>query len=903
MAEVKISQLPFIGSSLLSDFSTSVQGGTTWQATNQQILSLIPTVPGLIIPLSKGGTGSNITAINNAVFSTDGSGVSQLSATLPAGLTIPGYATTGSLAAYLPLAGGALVGNVTNTARYLFQPTAFVTTMSQTGLLATITGLTSGFATSYVVPATGSAFTILAYQGTTTVPTNVFQTIAGGTSCTLYYYPNGTPLDIDTTFFGTPVSVLSRLRYAALGNLQGPTYGYLNVPNVSARTLSVTGLLPTAPFNSSNQSASQSGTTVTGVGTSWDSTYKGHMIRFATGSTAWITAVGSTTSLTVVPSQTVAATDFDIPGKTTSFETTSIDSLGNFGTNNLYVNNTFNLPGGTFSVGGNTSFSGAFTFTGTLTGNTNVTFPTSGTLLSDANTTHTVYVDANVGNDTTGTGSVLSPYATVTKAQSVITTASLTNTYAINLQGKTTESVTLKPWISIVGNGYLTCAITGNLSLDSTWGTVASPRANISNIGVTGNITFTISGVGTAPNIILSSCFISGTAAFTGRSGSDFYQCYNTEIAGAVTATDCLFQSYSNIYDSNVLYRNSAAPGSSFWQSSGDLFNGAFNVTAGTAQPITGFINNSRVSAGSTVTGATANITYDATAYSTGSITLVTSGTATPNLIPLRAGGTNANLTASNGGLLYSTGSALAILSGTATAGQIPLSGASSAPSWSTSTYPGTNAINTLLYASAANVMSALATANNGTLITSAGGVPSISSTLPSAVQNNITAVNSAANTLTIGGSLKTFTGTAANVAASGNVTPWTPGIAFGGGTTGIVYAFQSGFYDAMTMPNGTVKVTAWGSIGLSNKGSSTGNLTITGFPVNSGGNGTSYGAALQQQNISTVSGAQLWMSMSASNSTAVVQYMSNATAINNVTNAALANNSILIFTITYWTN
>lgn len=43
-----------------------------------------------------------------------------------------------------------------------------------------------------------------------------------------------------------------------------------------------------------------------------------------------------------------------------------------------------------------------------------------------------------------------------------------------------------------------------------------------------------------------------------------------------------------------------------------------------------------------------------------------------------------------------------------------------------TSTYPNTNAINTLLYASSANVMSALATANNGTLVTSNAGAPSI---------------------------------------------------------------------------------------------------------------------------------------------------------------------------------
>lgn len=48
------------------------------------------------------------------------------------------------------------------------------------------------------------------------------------------------------------------------------------------------------------------------------------------------------------------------------------------------------------------------------------------------------------------------------------------------------------------------------------------------------------------------------------------------------------------------------------------------------------------------------------------------------------------------------------------------------APAFSTSTYPSTNAANTLLYASSANTMSALATANSGVLVTSSGGVPSI---------------------------------------------------------------------------------------------------------------------------------------------------------------------------------
>lgn len=95
------------------------------------------------------------------------------------------------------------------------------------------------------------------------------------------------------------------------------------------------------------------------------------------------------------------------------------------------------------------------------------------------------------------------------------------------------------------------------------------------------------------------------------------------------------------------------------------------------------------------------------------------------NQLSLTRGGTNASLTASNGGIIYSTASALAVLGGTATAGQMLQSGASTTPAWSTSTYPATNAINTLLYASSANVMTALAASANGVLISNNTNVPS----------------------------------------------------------------------------------------------------------------------------------------------------------------------------------
>ena len=80
---------------------------------------------------------------------------------------------------------------------------------------------------------------------------------------------------------------------------------------------------------------------------------------------------------------------------------------------------------------------------------------------------------------------------------------------------------------------------------------------------------------------------------------------------------------------------------------------------------------------------------YTGTQIITGALTV--SGTPTfTTPVALTSGGTNASLTASNGGILYSTATAGAILAGTSTAGQMLRSGASTAPTWSTATYPAT---------------------------------------------------------------------------------------------------------------------------------------------------------------------------------------------------------------------
>lgn len=175
---------------------------------------------------------------------------------------------------------------------------------------------------------------------------------------------------------------------------------------------------------------------------------------------------------------------------------------------------------------------------------------------------------------------------------------------------------------------------------------------------------------------------------------------------------------------------------------------GAFAVT----QTYTGITNVTFPTSGTLATTSQLPSPAALTKVDDTNVTLTLGGTPTTALLQatsitagwagqlgLTRGGTAASLTASNGGIVYSTASALAVLAGTATAGQMLQSGASTTPAWSTSTYPATNAVSTLLYASSANVMAALATANSSILVTNSSGVPAWGTTLPAFTTSAIT--------------------------------------------------------------------------------------------------------------------------------------------------------------------
>lgn len=106
-----------------------------------------------------------------------------------------------------------------------------------------------------------------------------------------------------------------------------------------------------------------------------------------------------------------------------------------------------------------------------------------------------------------------------------------------------------------------------------------------------------------------------------------------------------------------------------------------------------------------------------------GGVATLFAGTDTVAGFSLANGGTNAALTASNGGIVYSTGSALAILAGTVTANQCLLSGSSTAPSWGACAGGGSSSLHqTIITTTGSGTFTPTNTALYKIIITAGGG-------------------------------------------------------------------------------------------------------------------------------------------------------------------------------------
>jgi hypothetical protein len=230
------------------------------------------------------------------------------------------------------------------------------------------------------------------------------------------------------------------------------------------------------------------------------------------------------------------------------------------------------------------------------------------------------------------------------------------------------------PFQNVVGVGTLGQVLTsqGAAALPQ-WvspassGTVTSIATNNGVTGGTITTTGTIGLAAIANNTLLAN--ISGGSLFP----------------SSTTLTGLIDSAISNV-QGDILYRNATTwvvlpPGTAgqVLSTGGAAANPSWINAPGTGTVASGTINQLAwyAATGTTVSGLGT--------VASAVLTTVASVPTWASELSLALGGTNAALTASNGGIFYSTASAGAILSGTATAGLALLSGASGAPTWSTS--------------------------------------------------------------------------------------------------------------------------------------------------------------------------------------------------------------------------
>jgi hypothetical protein len=334
---------------------------------------------------------------------------------------------------------------------------------------------------------------------------------------------------------------------------------------------------------------------------------------------------------------------------------------------------------------------------------------------------------------------------------------------------------------------------------------------------------FTVYSNGTSANTVSTLVFRDGSGNFS---------------AGTITAT-----TFSGTASSAALVNTNASTDTRY------LVGTALNTASGSTQLSTGSgitIGNNRLSSGtliatdstgasSTSTGAlvvtggvgiggsllTATANFSSISGVGHLNSVITSGTWNGTAISLTYGGTNANLTAVNGGVVYSTGSAMAI-SAAGTAGSVLVSAGAAAPTWSAIGLSSSSVTGVLAIANGGNNATTYTTNGitffDGTKMSGTSSLTYVSGAGVTATENiraagfNI-AGNSVVTSLTPSGGSTIYGGVTIAVANNGAG----PGLSVSGASSTITITGPGTGITGSGTANNVPKFTASGTLGNSN--------------------------------------------------------------------------------------
>jgi hypothetical protein len=420
----------------------------------------------------------------------------------------------------------------------------------------------------------------------------------------------------------------------------------------------------------------------------------------------------------------------------------------------------------TFTMGGNVAFSGAYTFAGTLTANTAVTFPTSGTLATTSSasgivnsglinqmawyassgTTISGLATANSGVLVTSAGGVPSISTTLPNGLAMGTPASitLTNATGLTLSGITGLGTGVATALAInVGTAGSFIVNGGALGTPSS-ATLTNATGLPLTTGVTGILPS--SNGGTGVNNGSSILTLGGSLTTSGAFASTFTMTAATSVTFPTSGTLATTSSASGIVNSGLI--NQLA----YYAAAGTTLSGLATSASGVLVTSAGSVPSisTTLPSGLTIPGYQTTITPAAmTEVNDTNVTLTLGGTPATSLlqaVSLTLGWTGVLSGARGGTGVANTGSTFTMGGNVAFSGAYTFAGTLTANTAVTFPTSGTLAttsgasgiVNSGLinqvawYAAAGTTLSGLATANSGVLVTSSGGVPSISTTLPS---------------------------------------------------------------------------------------------------------------------------------------------------------------------------